>query len=245
MTARVFKISFRMITPICLGGPWMHFDGLLAHLELRKKMCDEYYNLPSNTPLELDIQLPLRKIFYAPNKYFYDASVSFIDGKLYPYDAVAVAGFRKRIYEQKIHEVETKKKKIETAKGPFKLYDMKLPYFPCREVSFLVAAKDKSWLEELLGFAASLGKKRSAGFGFVSSVKIEPAELDKAFILSDGTVTRPIPLSAIDMDATLKAHGTLKPIPQAVRTPYWDRQNVEVCVAPGSKVVPRDDLREE
>ena len=130
-----------MKTPLLLGHPWIFFDGLIVHTLLRKELGDDYYNLPSKYPMhemvdKLDV--PIRRIYYGDGKFFYDCSVSIIDYQFYPYKNMYVTHVRKKFTEKYVHEVKTKKSKIEITKGTYKLYDIKFIYVPCREVMFYV-----------------------------------------------------------------------------------------------------------
>ena len=65
MSFEVLKIVFKLKTPILLGHPWIFFDSLIMHVLLRRELGDEYYNLPSNYPLQDlvdNFDLPIRKV---------------------------------------------------------------------------------------------------------------------------------------------------------------------------------------
>ena len=238
----VLKIVFRMKTPPILAHPWLHFDGLIAHVALRRELGEKYYLLPERFPLQeiVDrLDLPIRRIYYIisnSTRYIYDCSVSIINGQFYPYRHMAVTFVRKRFTEKYIHEVHCRKNKIEIARGPYKLYDIKFLYVPCREIVFYVNAVE-SELIELLKHVHALGKKRSEGFGFIKEWTYEKTELETAIVLEDDTVTRPIPAPLVNFEETVERHGKCDLVSVAVRPPYWSPQNIELATIPGQRYV--------
>ena len=237
----VLKIRFKLVTPVLLGHPWIFFDSLVAHTLLRSALGDEFYNLPSKYPLlELteSLDMPIRKVFYDGSKYFFDCSVSIIDGQFYPYKHMFVTHIRKRIYEKEIHNVKTRKTKVEVAKGPFRLFDIKYIYVPCKEVAFYANAVESEIVEVLKSINA-LGKKRAVGFGFVKGFDYEKTDLRIAYVLPDSTAARPVPAKLVDTDETAKRFGHTDLVAQSIRPPYWDtrQRNIELCTVPGKRYV--------
>jgi len=235
----VLKITFRMKTPVLLGHPWIFSDALIVHTLMRRVLGDEYYNLPSNYPLhELvdKLDVPIRRIVYDDNKFIYDASVSIIDGKFYPYRNVAVTHVRKRFCEKYVHEVKTRRDKVDIARGAFRLYNIKFIYVPCREVTFYVNAVE-SEVVELLRYIRAIGKKRAEGFGFIKDFSYEKVELKTAIQLNDYTVTRPVPAQLIDINETVRRFGTCELVPQSTRPPYWSPKTIEPATIPGKKYI--------
>ena len=145
------KITVFLHTPVLLGHPWIFFDGIVAHLVLLENLGEKYFELPSNYPVQEIVDsgnIPLKRV-YSKGDYFFAASVSFFEdvGRTVKY---CVTHFRKKIAEEYIHEVKSKKKKIRTGSGFFRLYDMKMLYVPCRKVVFY-ADGEKSEIERLRG----------------------------------------------------------------------------------------------
>ena len=235
----VLKIVFKMKTPLLLGHPWIFFDSLIIHTLLRRELGDNYYNLPSKYPLQemIDkLDVPIRRIYYDNGKFFYDCSVSIIDYQFYPYKNMYVTHVRKKFTEKYVHEVKTKKSKIEIAKGPFKLYDIKFIYVPCREVMFLVNGVESDILE-LLKYVKAIGKKRVEGFGFIKEINYEKLDMKNAIVMYDSIVTRPIPVKLIDINETLKKYKHCEVVNQTVKPPYWNIENMELCTVPGRRYV--------
>jgi len=228
-----FSITFHMTTPICLGHPYIHLDGLLAHLILREQTGLDYYVLPSKQPLT-------RQDFYKMNRLpqklmplgklgpVYRASVSqFTPNPLHTTHTLYTATFYKRFHEPLAADQNFKHKTIDTGRGRFRGWMLRLPYFSAETVTFY-AYGDLQETLRLLSYAAGLGKKIAAGFGAFKSVSVQELEEDRSIVWK-GHAMRPIPL-AMCREATEKMLLAFKP-------PYWNKTNVRPCAAPGSKVI--------
>lgn len=229
------KITFYMRTPIALGHPWIHFDGLIAHLLRRQLLRDEYYVQPSKLPIGLDNILERDKIDPMPlerhvagNTFVYKASISFLEPR-----QIYLTTIYKRFHERWSHEIRTKKRYIDTSRGRFRGFMMKLPYIPAKRVIFYCRG-EKDRIEELLKGLAGLGKKVAIGFGTFREFKIEVIEEDRSLVWN-GRAMRPIPISMLRYwsDAF---NSTYKP-------PYWDKRNVRLCAPPGALVKLLEDRR--
>ncbi len=237
----VVRVVYHMATPILLNHPWIHFDGLLAHIVARMKHGQDYYLLDSRRPIEevvtLD-EIPVTKICRS-SVCFADASVSMIDGRLPPYDRLYPAHVRKRFTERHIHTVATHRRRVEIAKGPFKLFDLEYAYAPARTVEFLAKGYEDE-IAELARKVVALGAKRAEGWGFVRRVEVVKTELKHAYTLPDGTVTRPVPIDPfIDVGETMRRYGHLDSMLHTYRPPYWDRRHATLCTIPGRRYVVR------
>ena len=228
-----------MKTPILLGHPWIFFDSLITHILLRCELGDEYYNLSSKYPLQeiVDkLNVPIKRIYYSNGKYFYDCSVSIVDGEFYPYKNMCVTHVRKKFTEKYVHEVKTRKTKIEISKGMYKLYDIKFIYVPCREITFYANCVETEIIE-LLKYVKYIGKKRAEGFGFVKEFNYVKTSLKTAIQLPDETITRPVPAKLINQIETLRKYKHCELVAQTIKPPYWNIKNVELCTIPGRKYV--------
>lgn len=219
---RRMEISFFLQTPIALGWPYLHFDGILAHLEGRRVLGEDYYSLPSKTPLELGIELPLRLISRFPHDplRFYAASVAWFD-----VEEGYIAILYKRLSEPE--KASLTKRKVSIAKGPFKMFLMRLPYIPVRRAVFY-AEGDAAAIENLLKHLPGLGKKVAIGFGAIRDFRIEA--VDHSAVVYEKVALRPIPAELVR-----NPHAE-DLIACAVRPPYWDKRGVKVCVAPGGRI---------
>lgn len=212
------KITFHMMTPISLGHPWMHFDGLLMHLKAREALGEDYYVLPSKDPKELGVEIPVAKL--ERNGFqVYRASVSFFD-----VDVLAVTTIYKRFYEKDAGTLIARK--IDLARGLYRSYMMRLPYIPARRVYFY-AYGDPGEIDRLLSALEGLGKKVSIGFGRFREYVIEEVDED-ASVVYNGVAMRPIPAAML--------RYADRAMMLAYKPPYWDKRNVALCAPPGARV---------
>jgi CRISPR type IV-associated protein Csf3 len=218
MTFSPLKIIFYMQTPLCLGHPWINFDSLLAHLYVRKNL-PEYRALPSNKPLPLNINLPVKKTVKNSIE-LYHTSVS-----QFEFSEVYSKHIYKRFCEKYIDFQKLKRKKLHINQGYFRNFMIALPYLPTPTVSFYVNG-DKECIDELLKGLPALGKKTAIGYGFINNYEIE--EIDEDYSLfKDGNPMRPIPIQWID---EFQEGGEI--IPMAYKIPYWARDSVAPCIIP-------------
>ena len=214
------KIIFTMTTPIVLAHPWLHLDGILAHLINRELSGSDYYVLPSKQPIEPSS--PIRRMPLKNFKDFFHASISFFEP-----NQASTTTIYKRFYEQEAHTIETKKAKIDLGRGPFRSYMMRLPYIPARTVTFH-ALGDPREIGRLLSHLAGLGKKVVLGFGAIKSFRIEEEEEEDHSLIMDGKAMRPIPMRYCKRAS--------EQMMLAYRPPYWDKRLVAACASPGAEV---------
>ena len=213
------KIEFRMASPICLSYPFIFFDGLIAHLFWRYREPEEYRCLPSKRVVKKvnELKLPLKRFYFAEDKYIYHASVSIFDT-----NEAYVTTIYKKFCERYLNLNKIKRKKIDRTRGHFKDWSVKLVYIPARKVVFY-ANGDPEMIEELLQGLPGLGKKTSIGFGAIKSFKIETIEEDWS-IVKDGIAMRSIPIEAVSAYS--------ESVVMAWKAPYWAKENVDLCVPP-------------
>ena len=218
------KITFNMQTPVMLGHPFIHLDGLVLHLTYRDALGDDYYCLPSKKPLDFSsyVQPPLKKTGSV-----YNASVSFFDT-----DTKFATTIYKRFCTEYLDLLKTKKQKITRGVGFFRDYMMKMIYVPSKNIYFYANA-DKDELERLLHHVVSLGKKTAYGFGKVKSVNVENIYSDHS-IVSNNKAMRPIPVNMLRYAETK--------ILLAYKPPYWDKNNVGLCAFPQTEAKLEENL---
>jgi len=213
-----FKVIFEMTSPILLGHPFIHFDGLILHLLYRDLLSDDYYCLPSKNPIDFSqyVRAPLKR-----TEDIYHASVSFFDT-----DRKFATTIYKRFCTEYLEFLNTKKQRIVRGSGFYRDYMMRMIYIPAKTVYFFVNG-NKTEISRLLKSVICLGKKTAYGYGRVKSIRVEDADRDYSMI-KDGKAMRPIPMRML-RDAEVKAMLAYKP-------PYWDKRNVELCAFPDSNV---------
>lgn len=216
MNYEPLEITMEISTPICMGYAWLNFDGVIAYLCARERYGQDFYTLPSKTPVPLDIEVPLKKTGKV-----YHASVLLMD-----YDKLKVMRIYKRFDEQFIHHLDTKKKKIPIGSGHYKSGIITLPYIPASTVTFYVdggIGRLKTLLENL----SALGKNTSIGFGKVKDIKIKKTDEDYSMV-KDGIAMRPTPIAMLkSYDKTFQTNVTF---------PYWDKRTTELCAVPGTNI---------
>jgi len=219
------SVVFSLSSPLALAHPWIHFDGLLAHLVLRDAIGDLYWSLPSRRPLDLEVPLPLARtggMWHASVSQFPQGSPDWHSTTVY-----------KRFDVQNSDLIrEDRRKKINTSSGEFRGYMMSLPYRPVRSVTFF-GRGDYEQIRGLLSSVTNLGKKAAYGYGEVQRAEIKRTREDWSLV-RDGVAMRPIPTRLLEEwdDSVLVAW----------RPPYWDKRNVEPCAPPGAHIVLRGDL---
>jgi len=220
-----FTVTFKMQSPIALTHPYINFDGLIAHLLLRKLLGTSYGDLPTNLPLDFynHLQLPIARLSYGSN-FIYQSSISLFDN-----ERLYLTTLYKRFDDKHLSQLKTRKKKIDLNRGTLKSYAMKLPYRPCQQVRFHVKG-DIDLIRELLDGLPGLGKKTSVGYGFINSFSITSTKENKSIIDKNGLAMRPIPCSFLD-DRLQYEKAVL-----AFKFPYWAKTSIALCCVPGEKI---------
>lgn len=217
------KIEFKMCAPVVLAHPWISFDGLVAHLLIRKILNEEYRSLPSKFPLDVStLKLPLKR-FSKKKISFHHASISIFDKNDF-----SVTKIYKRFHSKEVDKVtKSRIKKIRLGQGKFKGFMMSLPYISPQKVTFFANGNKKEIFSLLQGLPG-LGKKVAIGYGFFKKVKV--LEIPKDLSIFKGNLAmRPIPIEILK--------GYTKKMMLTYTFPYWDRRNIELCAIPNSEVV--------
>lgn len=213
-----FKITFYLSSPIALNHPWLHFDGLIAHLSLLYVLGNDFYLLPAKFPLSLVLKdgkgpiLPLKK-----TGQLWHASVSILE----PYKI-----YLETLYKRFEDRFCAQKKKIRRGSGYFKDYAMKTPYISARTCTFY-AVGDIEAVAKLCTMIVGLGNETRIGFGAIRDFVLEPTDKDYS-IVKDGKAMRPIPKRFLRRWAKL--------VPLAWTPPYWARDRIELCAPPFTEV---------
>jgi CRISPR type IV-associated protein Csf3 len=222
-----FKLKFKMMTPVCLSHPWINFDGILAHLLLRKLLEDNFYYLPSSMPIDFFelLDLPLKKLEYSSDLFIYHSSISFFEK-----EKIYIDKIYKRFEDRKMRFMDPgRSTKIDITRGRFKNYMINLPYLPSSEIIFF-GFGDVQEIKSLLQYLPGLGKKIAAGFGFFKSFDIKEIEQDKSLINQENKAMRPIPCEFLD------ERKNYEKVSLSYKFPYWARGNVKLCCNVGEKI---------
>lgn len=226
-----FKIKCSLMAPIVMAHPWLHLDGILAHLVLRKILGPLFYTLPTNTPIDFFdyLNLPLKK-YIDENFSFYHGSISF-----FKQESLSTTTIYKRFHERDLSHLDTKRKKVSTRSGTLKDHAIKLPNITTNTVLFYGNGNVKE-IQNLLEGLPGLGKKIAIGFGFIKNIIIKETHQDHS-IIKDNITMRPLPINLVE------PRDNLKKVILGFRFPYWAKNNITLCVPPGEKIWMRDGLK--
>jgi len=216
-----FSVTFHMQSPVCLGHPWIAGDGIIAHLINQERRGQDYYTLPSKTPISQNFLYRGQTMPLAQTRDVFHASVAQFDVDK---SMASVTTLYKRFYEQQAHEVDTKTPKVHLNRGYFRAYMMRLPIIPARKVTFYFRGNMQEVLR-LLSYLPGIGKKVADGYGFYNSVSVEET-LENYSLVKDGVAMRPLPCSL--------GYESNEKMMLAYKAPYWDKRCVEPCVPPGA-----------
>lgn len=210
------QIEFQLATPLIMAYPWIFGDAFLARLLMEELLEDDFYNLPAKDPLPIwkSLRLPVAK-----TGDIYHASASILDT-----DEKHTLTLYKRFHEAA--DLKTKSR-IRMNSGQMRNYMLKFPYSASRAVKFNFLGNEGE-ISRLMQNVSHLGKKRAAGGGEVSCMKVHRLQKDES-ITKDGVAMRSIP------SQMLKSFEDIHVMLMAYRFPSWDNANITLCVAPGRK----------
>ena len=214
------EVEFQLITPLALSSPWLFFDSILAHLQYRKTGPQRYRCLDSKVPdegIEADNEIPLlRNARYG----MHHASCGILDAP-----SAGMTTLYKMFVSKHVGRL-WRPWKVRSGIGHFKNTIIRLNYYPCRSVRFYCVG-DGNLIGGLLDGLPGLGKKVSAGFGFIKNYDIREMDEDRS-IMHEGVAMRPIPVSAIE--------SCSESMSMAYKAPYWAATSYAMCAVPGSLV---------
>jgi len=218
-----FKVTFKLLTPIALSHPWLALDGIIAHLLLMSILGDDFFITPKKLNLfrYTSLPLPLKK-----TGGIYHASVS----QFSPPSSLKLTYLYKRFEPD--YTLSLRKKKVDIGRGHFRYFKLSRPYLPVAEVTFY-GCGDIEFIEGLLEGLVGLGDEVRVGFGLIAHYTIEESGEDFSLV-KDGVAMRPIPTSMCE--------SYEMQMPLAYRPPYWDPQNVTLCVPPGARCALKKSL---
>lgn len=219
------KITFNFATPVIMSFPWINFDGLLNHFVLRLMIDQDYYLLESDNPIQNitdNLPLPIAKL----DKLYLTSVFLFKNSNNERFDLTTetkTTTIYKRFEERYIHDLKTKTKKIDIARGIFKNYAMRMPLIPSKTADVYCIAKPQS-LALLLQFLYALGKKTAYGYGQIKTIQIDE-QIDTNYSIWNNLTQealRPIPIRFCESYTTFNYIAT--------KSPFWDKRNIEQCV---------------
>jgi hypothetical protein len=213
------KITFFLSSPLSLTHPWIHFDGVVGYLQVRRVLGEDFFLLSKKTRYDF----PLHEKFpIAYHKGIPCASVSIFENTRYKLEVM---------YKRFEERWAGGKKKVYRGSGTFRDFMLQHLYVPTKTVVFYARA-DIEILRELLKDLVGLGDNWRVGWGAIREFAMEEMGEDWSMV-ANAVAMRPIPVRF------LKSHEDTALL--AWRPPYWDTNNIEECAVPGSRVELKDE----
>lgn len=212
-----FVLRCRLATPVALNHPWLHLDGLVAHLLLFRTLGREAYALPTKRVVHHTPPPPYRHVLLKTGELVH-ASVSFFE----PQPKRASLQYFKRFEAERF----PKKGKIDRGRGHYRDWALRWVYVAAEWCVFY-GVGDLAVLGDLLQDLTHLGNDTRVGWGRVQAWQLEPIPEDRSLVWQ-GRAMRPIPVRFLRTWSDA--------VPLAWRPPYWAAENVELCAPPGAEV---------
>ncbi|HOJ95007.1 MAG TPA: hypothetical protein PK390_07190 [Fervidobacterium nodosum] len=224
---RPFKVTFKMGSPVCVTTPWVSFDGLIAHLMMMDAFGQDFFITPKKLDLSPYLPHNQRLLPILKTGDIYHTSVS----QFIPH-SIKITQIYKR-FEERWSE-NLKNKTIRLGSGHFRMYAMKQPYVPCKEVIYYVNG-DMDLIRQLIEqYLVGLGNDIRIGFGMIRDVVFEETEEDYSLV-AEGIAMRPIPATMCE------EYDDSAYLPY--KAPYWSPRNVVLCVPPGARCKLKDEYQ--
>ena len=215
---QTYKITFKLATPISfIDIPT--FDGILSYAFAREKLKRQEFaqklNLSKEEMLDFS-EMPIsmhEKGYFMASRMFWDENKAVEHTqrwrKRWANQHDVIADFGKHIRKVRINSSE------------FKSYDMPLRVVAIDEVWFYFKSEVLSEVDKLVRkWIYFIGKKRSQGYGEISSFDIKEVDYD-----FNGAF-RPIPASLFDLNRFKKVEVKYC----AWKPPYWLPANFDECI---------------
>ena len=216
------QIVMDVIPPIYITSPWLHLDSILSYLCLRDALGELFYCMPTEEVVDISLlDLPLAK-----TSDVYHSSVGiYYNPRLYR-DTIY-----KRFTDKETHKLSKKQQqgRIKTNQGHFKDFMINLPILITDKITFYCKG-DKEEISRLLSHLTSVGKKTSIGSGRIRNINITETNEDYSFY-KENHIMRPIPAT---MDVPVFEGMIFQQ--QPYKPPYWDKNNVCMCIVPENQI---------
>ena len=216
--ARPFRVEVRLAAPVSLNHPWLHLDGILAHLAVNRVAGREQYSRPTKAVQSYsarDLGIYANALARTPVP---QASISYFG----PHERLCSLQFFKRFEERGFPA----RRKIAMGYGHFRAWMMRVVYVPA-EWAVFYGRGNVEMVRDLLDDLTHLGNKSRAGWGAVASVLVEELGENRSLVW-EGRAMRPLPVRILQRYE--------EALPMAASAPYWDPHNIEMCAPPGAEV---------
>lgn len=206
-----FKLTLTLSTPVAINHPWLHLDGLLAHLSLLHQLGQDYYLLPTKEVVEVSYDTGLARIGE-----MFCGSISFFE----PADM-----FSMRYYKRpEIRDFPGRR--VDISRGHYRAWMLRHIYVAAR-VCMFHGRGDIETVWSLVYDLTHIGNDNRVGWGKIRDLRIEEMDEDWS-VVREGRATRPIPV------AYLRRWSDA--VPLAWKPPYWAPGNVALCAPPGAEI---------
>ncbi len=209
-----FIVEARLSTPLIReDDSWLTLDSLLAAAIYRS--TDSVEQAHNNIPLEKTGELWHGSIAFPVDPRFSDeAFISSLSPHYGDYD------------------LDTRKQVLRSGGLDGQRVDRR-PLVECKEVVWFGRGNPIE-CRHLLNQLDGIGKKSSYGFGMIESITITPIDIDRSFILPDGSPARPIPVHYWDCNEsnTQMSASDLVTDVTGYKPAYWDTAQHVMCVLP-------------
>lgn len=212
-----FELRCRLATPVALNHPWLHLDGILAHLIQLRVRGRDYYNLPSKVPNPAPSGHRYTELLARTGDLVH-ASVSFFE----PEPQLFTLGYFKRFEAERFPG----RRKLPRGTGYYRDWMLRWVLVSAEWCVFY-GRGDLVLLTELLDGLTHLGNDTRVGWGRVERWELRPLPEDRSLVYQ-GRAMRPIPIRFLRSYADV--------VPLAWKPPYWAAEHVELCAPPGAEV---------
>lgn len=221
----MFKITFELGSPISFTTK-PTFDAIIAYAYVYDMLgyVPHFLNISESGILNFD-KLPINK---HEKGYFLASSMQYNESIAIE----SIERWKKRWNNQHDYLADFgkgKNRSISIQSGEFKSYDIPFPIIDIPKVWFYFDSNNIAEIDRLIdNYISHIGKKRSQGFGYIKSKKLEIIDFNPF----ENEIIRPIPFELIEKDKYESVeldYASWKP-------PYWNDCNFALCAISSKKV---------
>lgn len=212
-----FELRCRLKAPVSLNHPWLHLDGVVAHLIQLAVRGRDYYTLPTKRVEKSGDQGRYQHVLRRTGDLVH-ASV----GKFEPEAQIGSISYFKRFEADGFPA----RKKISRGTGYFREWALRT-VFASAQYCIFYGVGDMELLGELLEHLTHLGNDTRIGWGELAGWELREIGEDRSIVWA-GRAMRPIPVWH------LKRYSEL--VPLAYKPPYWSAESIALCAPPGAEV---------
>lgn len=240
----VYCLTVDLGAPVAASDPYIHLDSFVSYAAAVEAVGrDELANMEDGGEPEYWIdEMPFER-YHVDDEWVWatsSAGIAHPEGHDESGEVERWSTTRWRTHFDHDPEHQIKETHINTSSGEFKSYNAALPYSATDTLRFFFEG-DADRVEHLIEeHIASIGKKRSQGFGRIRDIEVTDVEgAVSSAIYHNGRVLRSLPA---DFAPTVVSNVTYQR--RTVRPPYWHQANQTMAYPPFVEV-PRENLHDE